>query len=211
MGDGAVRSFGLILCTNSYRLEEVVLLMNVLMIRYELECTIHKKRRNQKIDYMIYIRERSMPLLRQIVTPHMHPSMMYKLGETKAKNSYSQGTAIEVIDLETKETLAFSSIRKAAETLDLDSSNISRHLKQNDGFFVVNRRYQIRKLTYPIPIIQKRTFHANVKAIKRIGPHDKDVVSVIIGSLLGNCSSEILAGNTRFVYIQNIIQKEYIF
>ena len=170
-----------------------------------------------------------MPLLRQIVTPHMHPSMMYKLGETKAKNSYSQGTAIEVIDLETKETLAFSSIRKAAETLDLDSSNISRHLKQSLsliprlqagrsetggwglGFFVVNRRYQIRKLTYPIPIIQKRTFHANVKAIKRIGPHDKDVVSVIIGSLLGNCSSEILAGNTRFVYIQNIIQKEYIF
>jgi hypothetical protein len=50
-------------------------LMNVLMIRYGLECTIHLKRRqNQKIENMIYIRQRSMPLLRAIVKPHMHPS-----------------------------------------------------------------------------------------------------------------------------------------
>jgi len=34
--------------------------------------------------------------------------------------------------------------------------------------------------------IQKREFHTHVKANKRIGPHNEDVVSVIIGSLLGN-------------------------
>jgi hypothetical protein len=40
-GDGSVRRYGLILCTNSYSLEDVVRLMNVLMIRYRLDCSIH--------------------------------------------------------------------------------------------------------------------------------------------------------------------------
>jgi hypothetical protein len=48
--------------------------MNVLMIRYRLECTLHIKKQN-KIEYLIYIREGSMPLLRYIVSPYFHPSM----------------------------------------------------------------------------------------------------------------------------------------
>ena len=87
MGDGSVSRHGLVLCTNSYRLEEVVLLMNVLMIRYELECTIHKKRRNQKIEHMIYIRQGSMPSLLNIVSPYMHESMLYKLKSSLSKPS----------------------------------------------------------------------------------------------------------------------------
>ena len=51
--------------------------MNVLIIRYRLECTIHLKRQNQKVEYLIYIREGSMALLRSIVIPFMHPSSMY--------------------------------------------------------------------------------------------------------------------------------------
>jgi len=80
MGDGSVSRHGLILCTNSYSLEDIVRLMNVLMIRYRLECTIHKKRQNNKIEFMIYIRQSSVPLLRTIVIPYMHSSMLYKLG-----------------------------------------------------------------------------------------------------------------------------------
>lgn len=81
MGDGSVQRHGLILCTNSFSVQDVVRLMNVLMIRYRLECTIHiKRRQNQKIEYMIYIRQGSMPLLRSIVTSYLHPSMLYKLG-----------------------------------------------------------------------------------------------------------------------------------
>jgi hypothetical protein len=83
MGDGSVARHGLILCTNSYTLPDVVRLMNVLMIRYRLKCTIHIKRRQgsaQKIEFLIYISESSMPLLRSIVTPYFHPSMNYKLG-----------------------------------------------------------------------------------------------------------------------------------
>ena len=54
--------------------------MNVLMIRYRLECTIHlKTRQSQKVEYLIYIREGSMALLRSIVIPYLHSSMYYKL------------------------------------------------------------------------------------------------------------------------------------
>lgn len=48
MGDGNAMHHGLILCTNSYSIKDVVRLMNVLMIRYKLECTITKKRPNKK-------------------------------------------------------------------------------------------------------------------------------------------------------------------
>jgi hypothetical protein len=39
------------------------------MIRYRLECTLRLHRQNNKNGYEIYIRQRSMPLLRTIVTP----------------------------------------------------------------------------------------------------------------------------------------------
>jgi hypothetical protein len=82
MGDGGVKPHGLTLCTNSYTLPDVVRLMNVLMIRYRLECILRIKPRynKNKIEYTIYIRQRSMPLLQAIVIPHMHSSMYYKLG-----------------------------------------------------------------------------------------------------------------------------------
>jgi len=49
MGDGTAREYGLEICTNSYSLEDVVRLINVLMIRYRLECTIRLKKQNNKI------------------------------------------------------------------------------------------------------------------------------------------------------------------
>lgn len=76
MGDGSVQTSGLILCTDSYSLPDVVRLMNVLIIRYELVCTLHKKRENQ---YRIYISSKSMSRLKEIVDPYMHESMCYKL------------------------------------------------------------------------------------------------------------------------------------
>lgn len=76
MGDGSARDYGLTLCTDCYTLCDVIKLMNVLIIRYGLICTLQKKREGQ---YRIYISSKSMPLLRSITTPHMHPSMLYKL------------------------------------------------------------------------------------------------------------------------------------
>jgi len=57
-----------------------------------------------------------------------------------------------------------------------------------------------------------RYFHVLVKAKRRIGPHDKDVISVIIGSLLGDSyGSKRYVEGTRFCFRQSIIHKEYIF
>jgi hypothetical protein len=80
MGDGSVERHGLILCTNSYSVQDLGRLMNVLMIRYGLECRLRLTRQNNKIEYMIYISQRSMPSLFNIVYPYMCPSMLYKLG-----------------------------------------------------------------------------------------------------------------------------------
>lgn len=76
MGDGSAQRHGLIICTDCYCLEDVVRLINVLIIRYRVECTIRVPKKNQ---YRIYTRERSVPLIRQIVKPHMCASMVYKL------------------------------------------------------------------------------------------------------------------------------------
>jgi len=57
-----------------------------------------------------------------------------------------------------------------------------------------------------------RYFHVLVKAKRRIGPHDKDVISVIIGSLLGDSyGSKKYVEGTRFCFRQSIIHKEYLF
>lgn len=77
MGDGSALSRGLKICTDSYSIKDVVRLMNVLIIKYRLECTLRTHRKNQ---YRIYIRQSSMPLLQNIVRSHMHSSMLYKLG-----------------------------------------------------------------------------------------------------------------------------------
>ena len=77
MGDGVAKTQGLIICTDSYKLVDVVRLMNVLVIKYRLECTL---RFHTPTQPRIYIRERSMQTLRELVKPYMIESMLYKLG-----------------------------------------------------------------------------------------------------------------------------------
>ena len=78
MGDGNVSRHGLIICTDSYTIIDIVRLINVLIIKYKLECTL---RYHTPTQPRIYIRQRSMPLLINIVSSHMHHSMLYKLGK----------------------------------------------------------------------------------------------------------------------------------
>jgi hypothetical protein len=51
MGDGSARDYGLTLCTDCYTITDVIRLMNVLIIRYGINCTLQKKKNNQ---YRIY-------------------------------------------------------------------------------------------------------------------------------------------------------------
>lgn len=50
-------------------------MLNVLTVRYRLDCSLRK----HSIGYNIYIKEKSMPILRTLVQPYMHSSMLYKL------------------------------------------------------------------------------------------------------------------------------------
>jgi len=40
MGDGSAVNKGLVLCTDSFSLEQTTLLLNVIVIKYELDCTL---------------------------------------------------------------------------------------------------------------------------------------------------------------------------
>ena len=77
MKDGTFNGIILLLCTDSYTVKEVVLLVNVLIIKYNIQCTI---RYYNQCYLTIYILKKSIPKVRQIVLPYMHSSILYKLG-----------------------------------------------------------------------------------------------------------------------------------
>lgn len=83
MEDGyAKQQYSFKICTDSYSVKDVVRLMNVLIIRYELDCTL---RFHTPTQPRIHIKQRSMPKLRAIVRPYFCESMMYKLGVMRGK------------------------------------------------------------------------------------------------------------------------------
>jgi heme/copper-type cytochrome/quinol oxidase subunit 2 len=58
----------------------------------------------------------------------------------------------------------------------------------------------------------KRAFHTKVRASNRIGPHNQDILSVVIGSLLGDgyANARTIEG-TRISYRQSEVHKDYLF
>jgi hypothetical protein len=70
IGDGYRLGRALIICTDSFTVEEVSRLMTVLYVRYDIDSTLQYHRGKPRI----YIRTSSMPTLRNLVRPHMHPS-----------------------------------------------------------------------------------------------------------------------------------------
>ena len=76
MGDGSTQRHGLIICTDSYTIPEIVRLINVLIIRYRLECTLRFHTYSQP---RIYIKQHSMAQLQTIVGPYMISSLLYKI------------------------------------------------------------------------------------------------------------------------------------
>ena len=59
---------------------------------------------------------------------------------------------------------------------------------------------------------QKRSFHTSCRAINRIGPHNEDVIAVLIGLLLGDGYAANRSGEgVRFSIKQSITHKDYLF
>ena len=78
-GDGSHKSGGgLHLCTDSYTIQEVVLLMNVLLIKYNINSTIIQRDKT-KAQYRISISKNSMDIVRNLVKPYTSTSMLYKI------------------------------------------------------------------------------------------------------------------------------------
>lgn len=82
MGDGGFKGPGVMLCTDSFTVKDTVMLMNVLTVRYGLECTLFMQQNRENRHPRIYIKGSSVPRLRAIVLPYMHSSMLYKFGPT---------------------------------------------------------------------------------------------------------------------------------
>jgi len=60
---------------------------------------------------------------------------------------------------------------------------------------------------------QRKYYHiSNIRAVNRIGPHNEDILSVIIGSILGDAYANKRSGEgVRICYRQSIQHKEYLF
>ena len=76
--DGCWAKLGVRIATNCFSLTEVELLVRILGNKFNLDCTIQTLKPSN--NYSIYIKGSSIPRLREILLPHIHPSMKYKLG-----------------------------------------------------------------------------------------------------------------------------------
>jgi LAGLIDADG DNA endonuclease family len=78
MDDGLNSHGALILCTDSYTLEEVQLLVSALKNKFNIKsrAVTYKDRLNK---YRISIPPSEMPKIRLLVSKYIHPSLMYKI------------------------------------------------------------------------------------------------------------------------------------
>lgn len=76
MDDATKHRTGLLICTEAYSKEEVLILTQVLKDNFDLDCSLWKR---GGIGYRIYVQAHSMDNLRSLVRPYFVPSMMYKL------------------------------------------------------------------------------------------------------------------------------------
>lgn len=82
MQDGSFHkvSKGIVLCTDFFTKEEVLLLIEVLQEKFNLKCTIQKAPNKNINRFRIYISAKSMSILRELTQSYFNSSMLYKLG-----------------------------------------------------------------------------------------------------------------------------------
>ena len=83
VGDGTFSS-GITLQTQCFSLKELIFIVNVLIIKFRLECNIHK----QDNYHVIYIKSKSLKDNLHHMLPYVHPSMLYKFKGPKYKLKY---------------------------------------------------------------------------------------------------------------------------
>jgi hypothetical protein len=79
MSDGTSNQYGLTICTDAFTIKEVILLINILKIRYGLNCSLHYLNKRPRI----YIKAESINKLRIIIEPYIIHFSKYKLQKGK--------------------------------------------------------------------------------------------------------------------------------
>lgn len=79
MDDGSADRSGYVLHTNSFKKEDVELLVRVLLENFNLVCSIHTANNKKKKPYMIYIKAESRERFKELVSPYIIPHFEYKL------------------------------------------------------------------------------------------------------------------------------------
>ncbi|OXT14591.1 hypothetical protein B9K06_25575 [Bacillus sp. OG2] len=78
MCDGShMQGGGVVLNLHNFTIKELVLLINVLKIKFDLDCNLHKSRK----AYTIYIKKESMERLYLGIKDYIIPEMRYKLNK----------------------------------------------------------------------------------------------------------------------------------
>ncbi len=75
MGDGAKKNKGLTLCTDSFTLKENILLINMLYLKFNLICTLHK----EKYKYRIYMNNIELNKIKHLIQPLILKPFLYKI------------------------------------------------------------------------------------------------------------------------------------
>ena len=75
MGDGAKKNKGITLCTDSFTFKEVVILMNILKIKYNLNSTIQLEKNKPRI----YINNIELRKILPFIKPYFVKSFLYKI------------------------------------------------------------------------------------------------------------------------------------
>jgi hypothetical protein len=75
MCDGARRNSSVVICSDNFTIYEVIQIMNILRIKFILDCTMHFDNGYPRI----YILKSSMATLFNLVNPYILPSVQYKL------------------------------------------------------------------------------------------------------------------------------------
>ena len=86
------------------------------------------------------------------------------------------------------------------------------------GFLIKPQIYNIYLFLFSLVLIVPLDFDitskvSRLKGILRIGPHNKDLLSIIVGSLLGDAHAEKRAGGlgTRIIFYQEAVHVEYLY
>lgn len=157
---------------------------------------VYESSEYSRVDFMVT----NLSELSSVILP-----LFYKY-PLRGSKSLDLKDFIEVVKLiENKEHLREEGLEKIKQIKS--GMNTGRDYNMSQGS--VTREKTLNPISFSK--IQTRSFHTKVKANKRIGPHNEDILSVIVGSLLGKGGNRRTVEGTRFCYRQSIVHEEYLF